>query len=204
MKKLFINNFITLFLCGLLIGCNGSLDSGISSHNIAMSCQENYSEQSTSPYILPYPVGFSFIVGQGNCTDGSHSEDQKYAYDFDMPIDTKIISSRAGIVIAVEESFVDGNRTSGQENFILIQHEDGTVAGYFHLTHDGVLVDVNSNVSQGDVIGLSGDTGDSSEPHLHFELLECQDCDSLPTNFSNTRGHAAGLVDEESYQSLEF
>ena len=199
MRKQLFSSLSAVLLCAMLVGCNSNDDS-----NLSTGCKGNYPEQSTSAYILPYPVGFSFIVGQGNCTDGSHSDDQQYAYDFDMPIDTTIIAVRAGTVVAVEESFVDGNRTSGEENFVLIQHSDDTVAGYFHLTQNGGLVDVGSNVSQGDTIGLSGDTGDSTEPHLHFEVLECQDCDSLPINFSNTRSHSDGLVDEEFYEAEAF
>ncbi len=203
MKKQMIKDVTALLLCGLLISCGDDNNSSNEDDTIT-ACQENYPEQSTSPYILPYPVGFSFVVGRGNCTDGSHSEDQNYAYDFDTPIGTTIISSRAGMVIAIEEMFIDGNRTSGEENFVLIEHSDGTVAGYFHLTLDGVLVDVCSSVSQGDIIGMSGDTGDSSEPHLHFEVLECQDCDSLPINFVNTRPHTNGLIEGENYEASSF
>ena len=121
-----------------------------------------------------------------------------------MPIGTTIIASRTGTVIAVEESFVDGNRTSGQENYVLIQHNDNTVSGYYHLTQYGGLVDVDNQVSQGDTIGISGDTGDSTEPHLHFEVLECQDCDSPPITFRNTRTHVNGLIDQESYEAEAF
>ncbi|MBE9069816.1 M23 family metallopeptidase, partial [Leptolyngbya cf. ectocarpi LEGE 11479] len=191
--------FITFVLCGILIGCS-FVDGGRSSEG----CSGGYPEQSRSAYILPYPVGLSFVVGQGNCTDGSHSQDQKYAYDFDMPIGTEIIASRAGVVLAVEERFADGNRTSGQENFVLVQHRDATVAGYFHLTQNGVLVEVGRGVSQGEIIGSSGDTGDSTEPHLHFEVLECQDCDSLPITFRNTRVHTNGLVEQGSYEAQVF
>lgn len=191
--------FIIFLLCEVLSGCNFADDGSPSE-----GCRGGYPEQSGSAYILPYPVGLSFVVGQGNCTDGSHSEDQRYAYDFDMAIGTEIIASRAGIVLAVEERFVDGNRTSGEENFVLIQHSDDTVAGYFHLTQNGVLVEVGSGVSQGEIIGSSGDTGDSTEPHLHFEVLECQDCDSLPITFRNTRAHTRGLVEQESYEAQAF
>jgi len=113
----------------MLASCQASDDD-----SVFTGCTGGYPEQSTSLYILPYSVGSAYVVGQGNCTDGSHSEDQEYAYDFDMPIGTTIIASRAGTVIAVEERFDDGNRTSGQENFVIVQHRDGTASGYYHLT----------------------------------------------------------------------
>lgn len=149
-------------------------------------------------------MGSSFVVGQGNCTDGSHSDDQKYAYDFDMPVGSKVIASRAGTVLAVEERFVDGNRTPGKENFVLIQHSDGTVAGYYHLTQNGALVEEGSRVDLGSEIAISGDTGDSSEPHLHFEVLDCRDGDTQPINFRNTRAHTNGLFEGQSYEALPF
>lgn len=200
MNRFIYSSSLSLLLCGML-GCV----TGVQDDEPLEQCSGDYPEQSTSSYVLPYSVGSTFLVGQGNCIeDGSHSEDQRYAYDFDMPINTTIVASRAGTVIAVEESFADGNRTSGQENFVLIQHSDNTVAGYFHLTENGGSVEMNDDVSQGDPIGLSGDTGDSTEPHLHFEVLECRNCDSLPVNFSNTREHSNGLVDQESYEAEPF
>jgi hypothetical protein len=170
------------------------------------ACSGGYPDQATSAYTLPYSVGQAYLVGQGNCTDGSHEIgfDQAYAYDFDMPIGTDVVATRGGVVVALEERYVDGNRTSGQENFVVVEHTDGLVSGYYHLTRNGVIPALGARVQQGDVIGKSGDTGDSSEPHLHFEVLDCQDCDTVPINFINTRAHTDGLVDQASYLALSF
>jgi murein DD-endopeptidase MepM/ murein hydrolase activator NlpD len=168
------------------------------------ACQKGYLNQSTSLYILPYSVGDSFVVGQGNCTDGSHSEDQSYAYDFDMPIGTIITASRSGTVLVVVDNFNENNQTPGQENYIIIEHKDSTISGYYHITLNGALVEVGSVVSQGDQIALSGNTGDSTEPHLHFEVATEEDGDTIPVNFRNTRIHSFGLNEYESYKSLFF
>ena len=60
-----------------------------------------YPEQSTSQYILPYSIGETYTVGQGNCTVGSHraSAGQQFAYDLIMPIGTTLIASRGGVVV---------------------------------------------------------------------------------------------------------
>lgn len=159
-----------------------------------------------SSYVLPYPVGRSFVVGQGNCTDGSHETgtDQAYAYDFDMPIGESIVASRAGTVLAVEESFADDSNISGQENFVLIRHSDETVTGYFHLTQNGGLVEEGTHVSQGEPIAQSGNSGLSSEPHLHFEVLTSRDGNSIPVTFRNTRAHPNGLVEGQSYEAESY
>jgi len=49
-----------------------------------------------------------------------------------------------------------------------------------------------------------GETGKSSGPHLHFEVLECLDCDTLPITFRNTRAHTDGLIERERYEAQAF
>lgn len=55
-----------------------------------------YLAQASSPYVLPYAIGRSFQVGQGNCTTRSHAtgSPDEYSYDFLMPIGTSIVASR--------------------------------------------------------------------------------------------------------------
>ncbi len=130
-----------------------------------------------------------------------------------MPTGTSLVATRGGVVIYVEESFPDGTGVTGEENTILVQHDDGTLSNYGHLTTNGALADEGQVVEQGDTIAISGNSGASSEPHLHFEVLECDGeplvfepvvsfsptCHSLPTTFRNTRPHPNGLVEGEAY-----
>ena len=78
-----------------------------------------------------------------------------------MPVGTDILAMRAGLVVRVEESYYDGDHVPGHENHVNVQHENGTVARYAHLTNLGALVQVGDLVQQGQPIGLSGDTGNS-------------------------------------------
>jgi murein DD-endopeptidase MepM/ murein hydrolase activator NlpD len=164
-------------------------------------CGEMYPPQETSPYVLPYSPGESFVVGQGNCSDGSHHPSSlvRFAYDFLMPVGTPVVASRDGVVLLVEEGFTDGTRVAGQENYINVTHDDGTIAAYVHLTKAGALVEVGDRIAQGQWIGLSGDTRSSTEPHLHFHVQACSGCATLPLTFRNTRPHPRGLVTGESY-----
>jgi murein DD-endopeptidase MepM/ murein hydrolase activator NlpD len=165
-----------------------------------------YPHQETSQYVLPYNVGQEYTVSQGNCSEGSHAPATyaKYAYDFLMPIGTPVIASRDGLVLLVEERYTDSNRIPGQENYINIIHLDSTIAGYVHLTQNGAFVAIGDTVKKGDVIGLSGDTGSSSEPHLHFHVQQCLGCPTIPVTFKNTRNHPNGLMAGESYLAMPF
>ena len=53
-------------------------------------------------------------------------------------------------------------------NSIVINHNDNTRAGYWHLQYNGAVVNVGDTVKQGQLIGYSGKTGYSAFPHLHF------------------------------------
>lgn len=55
-------------------------------------------------------------------------------------------------------------------NTIMIEAVDGTVAVYAHLQLDSATVKVGDSVVTDQVIGLCGNSGNSSEPHLHFHL----------------------------------
>jgi murein DD-endopeptidase MepM/ murein hydrolase activator NlpD len=179
-----------------LAACGGGGDG-----NGGMSLCGPYPMQSASPYVLPFQVGQMYTVGQGNCSDDSHVPGSivQHAYDFLMPIGTPIVASREGTVLLVEERFIDGNRTPGEENFINVTHADGTIAAYVHLTRDGAFVEVGDVVQRGDLIGSSGDTGASTEPHLHFHVQRCSGCETVPVTFLNTRAHPSGLVEGETY-----
>lgn len=191
-----------IFIMLLILSSCANKQSPSKNNNFA-DCMTGYPDQSTSDYVLPYLPDFEFIVGQGNCTNGSHeiNTDQAYAYDFDMPIGTTIVATKGGTVALVVENYAENNDTPGQENYVIIQHNDGTISGYYHLTKNGISVEVGELVDQGSIIGLSGNTGDSSEPHLHFEVALCEDCETLPINFRNTREHNSGLIEGETYKA---
>lgn len=120
-------------------------------------------------YGLPYEEGKSHLLVQGYFSSFTHRE--RAALDFKMKRGTKICAAREGVVVRLKE---DGDRGGLKKryrpygNYVIIQHGDSSRAGYWHLQKDGVLVNVGDTVKKGQVIALSGKTGYSFTPHLHF------------------------------------
>jgi len=56
-------------------------------------------------------------------------------------------------------------------NHVILEHDDGTRTKYWHLAKDSVAVEVGEAVTCGTVLGLVGSSGNSSFPHLHFEVV---------------------------------
>lgn len=125
-------------------------------------------------YLYPLQLG-EVNVQQGYGGSYSHQDAQnRYAVDFGTDIGTPVLAARAGTVMQVEADFdrggLNAEKYAGRANFVRIVHDDGSMALYAHLTLDGVLVRVGQRVRKGQTIGLSGNTGYTSGPHLHFAV----------------------------------
>jgi len=115
-------------------------------------------------------------VSQG---PGLHAGTQVWACDFTMPEGTEIHAAREGVVEWLQESLTDSspppapwplNDLRFWGNAVRLRHAGGFTSWYFHLKRNGVLAQVGDEVSTGQVIALSGNTGQSSAPHLHFQV----------------------------------
>jgi murein DD-endopeptidase MepM/ murein hydrolase activator NlpD len=145
-------------------------------------------------YALPYAAGRAFRVLQGYRSRLTHRGREEYAIDFEMPERTPVHAARAGIVARVVEEHDLGCATDGCDryaNYIVILHGDGTTGEYYHLAKDGAVVAVGDRVSRGQKIGLSGNTGHSTRPHLHFGVYRATSTgqtQSIPVRFSSADG----------------
>jgi murein DD-endopeptidase MepM/ murein hydrolase activator NlpD len=131
-------------------------------------------------YGLPYPAGLTFSVLQGFHGRFSHRGSNEYAVDFDCPVATPVLAARPGIVVAANAAaqgagttpeFLEYRRT----NFVLLLHDDGTLGEYMHLAPSGIEVAPGQRVERGQPIALSGNSGFSSTPHLHFQVMTAGD-----------------------------
>jgi len=85
------------------------------------------------------------------------------ALDFAVPLGTEIRAAAAGEVLSVYEDKYFGK-------VVMIDHLNDFATLYAHLAK--ILVQTNMSVGKGETIGLAGNTGNSTAPHLHFEILK--------------------------------
>lgn len=141
-----------------------------------------YPNHRSSPYKLPWKAGVSRILSQGNRSFTSHQGLHLYAWDFVMPNGTEVLAVRDGIVIEIEQKY----STIGLSgNYVYIRHADGQISGYFHLQKNSVQVKIDDTVKQGQTIALSGMTGQTTLPHLHFAVFNSDRTASIPISFQD-------------------
>ena len=147
----------------------------------------SFANDNTYIYSLPFQKGKKVYLVQAYDSKFSHKGEN--ALDFKVKEGTAICAAREGTVIAARSDSDKGGLKPehlSDGNFISIQHSDGSVAHYWHLKKDGVLVAAGDTVTKGQMIGYSGNTGYSAFPHLHFEVV--QNGKQVPTRFSTKKG----------------
>lgn len=148
-----------------------------------------------TPILTPFTHYKPMKVSQGFNGRFSHNQSgNRYAIDISMPVGTTIIAVKDGIVIRTKNNFVYSGVSSpfffDKANLVEILHADGSYAVYAHLLLGGVKVKVGDTVFAGQTIGLSGNTGYSTGPHLHFVIRHNANgkVRSIPFMFSQTDG----------------
>ena len=88
---------------------------------------------------------------------------------------TEVIAAASGQIIFKNDGNYDRNCSFNSDlwNTVYIEHEDGSIAWYGHMK-DGSLTDkgVGDAVTQGEYLGVIGSSGNSTGPHLHFEVYD--------------------------------
>lgn len=131
-------------------------------------------------YALPYPHGLTFSVLQGFHGAFSHKGSNEFAVDFDCPVATPVLAARDGTIVAANAAAQGSGTTPDyldyeKTNFVIVMHDDGTLGEYMHLAPSSVGVKPGDRVERRQVLALSGNTGFSSTPHLHFQLMTAGD-----------------------------
>jgi len=155
------------------------------------------------PYRVPFDIGSTYLVTQAYPSQVTHvAADSRYAIDFALPDGTPVYAAREGIVINARHDFFHGAVDPvmlDQANIIEILHDDGSIALYAHLHWDSIRVRIGQQVTRGEYIANSGNTGFTSGPHLHFAVvLNAGNEDvSVPVEFAGPAGTSTAALDRK-------
>jgi murein DD-endopeptidase MepM/ murein hydrolase activator NlpD len=176
-----------LSILALLFFCTDAIAQTQTDYTIRQLKNGDFTNDETYVYALPFEQGKKVYLVQAYDSKLSHKGE--FALDFKVKQGTIICAAREGKVIAARSDSDKGglnpeNLSDG--NYISIQHSDGSIAHYWHLQKNGVKVKVGDDVSKGQQIGNSGNTGYSAFPHLHFEVI--QNGKQQTTRFQTKKG----------------
>ncbi len=155
-------------------------------------------------HLLPFECGAEVRVSQGNWSSFSHTGKAAWAFDFAVGLNTPILATEAGRVALAKNDVGPGDpcyngggsECANSANYVVLDHGDGTATLYLHLNE--ALVSVGQEVARGERIGLSGTTGWSTAPHVHFQRQQlCSSwwCQSVEVMFADVMGDTP-MVDD--------
>jgi len=187
--------------------------------------KENYN--STVDYILPFNGKWTVVNGgvDKDFSHSWDVETQRFAYDFIIMDDNgnshkghetiresyhcyglDILAPADGVVVKASnyhaESRVNGKKAycdtwDIRGNFVVIKHAENEYSGLAHLAAGSVAVRVGDFVKQGQVIGKCGNTGNTSQPHLHFQLQSS-------ASFFTAQGRPIAFTNVEARQKPNY
>ncbi|AHB40770.1 MAG: hypothetical protein ACD_25C00269G0007 [uncultured bacterium] len=153
---------------------------------------------------------------------GSGPQNQLYAYDFRSETTGKetkledftvfgidVIAPGEGEVIQVVNGSFDCepgqfDRSIGVGNMVIIDHMNGEYSLLCHFKHDSIVVKVGDIVKQGQKLGRCGNTGNTNQPHIHFNLQDgvmSYSARALPAQFAKI---LVNDVERTNYEPVRF
>lgn len=148
----------------------------------------NHHKKSISQY-----YAYDFVMTQNGSTHRGNGDQNEDYYAFGQPI----LAPAAGVVISSRDGIPDnrpGEKYMNRHldeirgNYVVIDHQNGEYSFLVHLQQGSVQVKAGDRVRPGDPIGRCGNSGHSSEPHLHYHLQNRSRFnfgDGLPAQFQN-------------------
>jgi murein DD-endopeptidase MepM/ murein hydrolase activator NlpD len=145
------------------LGATAVLGTGVASAATASVAPKAVSAKTAASWVDPvkkYTLSATFAQA-GSMWQSTHS-----GQDFAVASGTDVVAAHGGTVVKAGGNGAGDGAAYG--NAIVIKHGNGTYSQYAHLSR--IDVKVGQVVSTGQHIALSGNTGNSSGPHLHFEI----------------------------------
>lgn len=126
----------------------------VSAAILAEKQSADYAEEASQGFVNP-------TVGVLTSAFGKRWGRNHNGIDIGADMNTEIYAAASGIVTYAGEM-------DGYGNYVVIDHENGFETAYAHC--NTILVSVNKSVKKGEIIAYVGSTGNSTGPHLHFEV----------------------------------
>lgn len=160
--------------------------------------------KSKNKYALPaLPREITRIVSDPE----SHAGWSQYAVDFCVPEGTNVNASCDGMIVFIKTDSSQGGDDPKYEDFkyynhLVLKHNNGEYTEYGHLLPTGCFKKVGDKVKKGVTIALSGNTGWSSEPHIHFAVFRLK---NMPNDFAELPKGKKYFIDDEEfgYETIE-
>jgi hypothetical protein len=141
-----------------------------------------------------YAYDFLIFSDEGKSLSGDNKSIQSYfcyGKDIISPADGEVVKIRK----KRKDSYVDGKNIycdtiDMRGNYIVIKHNDYEYSHIVHIMQNSIIVKVGDKVNQGQIIAKCGNSGNSSEPHIHFQLQSGKNfltSATLPIIFSNIK-----------------
>jgi murein DD-endopeptidase MepM/ murein hydrolase activator NlpD len=157
-------------LMGLALRSNTNILTIMALNGMTIPLLMERSEVALPPACLPAGVaadpgsrGFGWPTTYHSRSGNSYSNRHR-GYDVTAPYNTPVYASKGGIVALAQWT------EWGFGNTIVLDHDKGWQTLYAHL--DSIAVTCGQTVAKGDLLGISGSTGNSTGPHLHFEIMQ--------------------------------
>jgi murein DD-endopeptidase MepM/ murein hydrolase activator NlpD len=158
-------------------------------------------------YAQRYAIDFVQVGDDGVTFTGDvHKNTSYHCYNQDL------LAVADGTVVALSDNVPENIPNSGKiavpldeknlpGNYVVIDIGNGHYAGYAHIIPGSFKVKLGDHVKRGEVIAKLGNSGNSSEPHLHFQVIDGKSflkSNGIPYGFNHFFAHPSTLIDEDS------
>lgn len=116
------------------------------------------------PALDLYPFEENFQFADGWLIDRDGGARMHTGTDIHAPEGTPQLACAYGTIL-------DVGSNDGAGNYVVLRGEDGTQYHYYHMVVPTTYVEVGDTVVPGDILGLTGNTGNSTVNHLHFTMI---------------------------------